>query len=100
MSWGERLSESKVTGEALTFDDVLIVPMKSDVLPTEVSTSTRLTNRIELKVPILSAAMDTVTESRLGIALAKQGGNGLIPTNLSVETQAAEYTNIKRSESD
>jgi IMP dehydrogenase len=99
MSWGERLSETKVTGDALTFDDVLIVPMKSDVLPTEVNTSTRLTNRIELKVPILSAAMDTVTESRLAIALAQQGGIGIIHKNLSIEKQAAEVDKVKRSES-
>jgi IMP dehydrogenase/GMP reductase len=96
---GERVSETKITGDALTFDDVLIVPMKSDVLPTEVNTSTRLTNRIELKVPILSAAMDTVTESRLAIALAQQGGIGIIHKNLSIEKQAAEVDKVKRSES-
>jgi IMP dehydrogenase len=99
MSWGECVSESKVAGDALTFDDVLIVPMKSDVLPTEVSTSTRLTRRIELKVPILSAAMDTVTESRLAIALAQQGGMGFIHRNLPIEKQAAEVDKVKRSES-
>jgi len=93
------VSETKITGDALTFDDVLIVPMKSDVLPTEVNTSTRLTNRIELKVPILSAAMDTVTESRLAIALAQQGGIGIIHKNLSIEKQAAEVDKVKRSES-
>ena len=73
--------------------------MKSDVLPTEVNTSTRLTNRIELRVPILSAAMDTVTESRLAIALAQQGGIGIIHKNLSIEKQAAEVDKVKRSES-
>jgi IMP dehydrogenase len=99
MSWGECLSDAKIHGEALTFDDVLIVPLKSDILPTEVSTSTRLTNRIELKVPILSAAMDTVTESRLAIALAQQGGIGIIHKNLSIEQQAAEVDKVKRSES-
>jgi IMP dehydrogenase len=99
MLWGECLTDTKIAGDALTFDDVLIVPMKSDVLPTEVSTSTRLTNRIELKVPILSAAMDTVTESRLAIALAQQGGIGIIHKNLSVEKQAAEVDKVKRSES-
>jgi IMP dehydrogenase len=99
MSWGECLSDTKIGGEALTFDDVLIVPMKSDVLPTEVSTTTRLTKRIELNVPILSAAMDTVTESRLAIALAQQGGLGIIHRNLSIEKQAAEVDKVKRSES-
>src|SRR5688572_10189827 len=99
MLWGECLTDKKITGDALNFDDVLIVPMKQDDLPTEFSTSTRLTNRIELKVPILSAAMDTVTESRLAIALAQQGGIGIIHKNLSVEKQAAEVDKVKRSES-
>ena len=94
MLWGECLKDTKIVGDALTFDDVLIVPMKSDVLPTEVSTSTRLTKHIELKVPILSAAMDTVTESRLAIALAQQGGIGIIHKNLSVEKQAAEVDTV------
>ena len=93
------MSEAKIAGDALTFDDVLIVPMKSDVLPTEVNTSTRLTNRIELNVPILSSAMDTVTESRLAIALAQQGGIGILHKNLSIEKQAAEVDKVKRSES-
>ena len=92
------MKDTKIAGDALTFDDVLIVPMKSDVLPTEVSTSTRLTNRIELKVPILSAAMDTVTESRLAIALAQQGGIGIIHKNLSVEKQAAEVDKVKQQD--
>src|SRR4030095_8173640 len=98
MSWGECVSE-KVLGDALTFDDVLIVPMKSDVLPTEVNTSTRLTKNIELKVPIRKAAMATVTESRLAIALAQQCGMGIIHKNLTIERQAAEVDKVKRSES-
>jgi len=99
MSWGDGLNERKISGEAYTFDDVLIVPSKSDVVPTEVRTNTRLTNRIELNIPIVSAAMDTVTESRLAIALAQQGGIGVIHRNLGIEQQAAEVDKVKRSES-
>jgi IMP dehydrogenase len=97
--WGECLIEKKISGDAYTFDDVLIVPLKSDVLPTEVRTTTKLTNRIELNVPIASAAMDTVTESRLAIALAQQGGIGIIHRNMPVDKQAAEVDKVKRSES-
>jgi IMP dehydrogenase len=93
------LNEKKISGDAYTFDDVLIVPLKSDVLPTEVRTSTRLTNRIELNVPIVSSAMDTVTESRLAIALAQQGGIGIIHRNMPIDKQAAEVDKVKRSES-
>lgn len=93
------MSEKKISGDAYTFDDVLIVPLKSDVLPTEVRTNTRLTNRIELNIPIASAAMDTVTESRLAIALAQQGGIGIVHRNMSIEKQAAEVDKVKRSES-
>jgi IMP dehydrogenase len=93
------LNDAKIAGEALTFDDVLIVPLKSDILPTEVHTATRLTRRIELNVPILSAAMDTVTDARLAIALAQQGGVGIIHKNLSIEKQSAEVDKVKRSES-
>ncbi len=91
--------EKKISGDAYTFDDVLIVPLKSDVLPTEVRTNTRLTNRIELNVPIVSAAMDTVTESPLAIALAQQGGIGIIHKNMPIDKQAAEVDKVKRSES-
>src|SRR6187399_3245045 len=85
--------------EALTFDDVLLVPRHSQVLPSQVDVGSRLTRRIRLNVPILSAAMDTVTESRLAIAMAQQGGVGVIHKNLSVEEQASEVDRVKRSES-
>jgi IMP dehydrogenase len=85
--------------EALTFDDVLLVPQKSDVLPAQVDVSTRLTRRIALKVPILSAAMDTVTEAPLAIAIAQEGGIGIIHKNMSIPAQAQEVDKVKRSES-
>jgi IMP dehydrogenase len=85
--------------EGLTFDDVLLIPAESNVLPGDVSTSTRLTADITLNIPILSAAMDTVTEARLAIALAREGGIGVIHRNLSVEDQAGEVDKVKRSES-
>src|SRR5437870_1006886 len=84
---------------ALTFDDVLLVPRHSDVVPTQVDVSTRLTRNIKLAVPLLSAAMDTVTESRLAIAMAQQGGLGVIHKNLSIAEQASEVDRVKRSES-
>ncbi|HLM58029.1 MAG TPA: IMP dehydrogenase [Pyrinomonadaceae bacterium] len=83
----------------LTFDDVLLVPSRSDVMPAEVDTSTRLTRGISLRIPLCSAAMDTVTESRLAIAIAQQGGIGVIHKNFSVERQAEEVDKVKRSES-
>src|ERR1700689_155906 len=85
--------------EALTFDDVLLVPAYSDVVPAQVSTQTMLTRSISLNTPLLSAAMDPVTESRLAIAMAQQGGLGVIHRNLSVEQQASEVDKVKRSES-
>ena len=84
---------------ALTFDDVLLVPRHSKVLPSDVDVSTRLTRHVSLNVPLSSAAMDTVTESRLAIAMAQQGGIGIIHKNLSVEEQASEVDRVKRSES-
>jgi IMP dehydrogenase len=84
---------------ALTFDDVLLVPQHSTVLPTQVDVSTRLTRSIRLNVPLASAAMDTVTESRLAIAMAQLGGFGVIHKNLSIEEQASEVDRVKRSES-
>ena len=85
--------------EGLTFDDVLLVPAASDVLPNEVSTATRLAPGIELSIPILSAAMDTVTEASLAIAMARAGGLGIVHRNLSVTDQAGEVDKVKRSES-
>jgi IMP dehydrogenase len=90
--------ERKFAKEGLTFDDVLLVPAESTVLPSEVSTHTRLTRQIELEIPMVSAAMDTVTEARMAIALAREGGIGIVHRNLSVEAQAAEVDKVKRSE--
>ena len=90
--------DEKVGKEGLTFDDVLLVPAESSVLPNEVSTRTRLTRSLELNVPIVSAAMDTVTEAPMAIALARLGGLGVIHRNLSIEAQAAEVDKVKRSE--
>jgi IMP dehydrogenase len=89
----------KLTEEALTFDDVLLLPEYSEVLPREVSLRTPLTREIELNVPLLSAAMDTVTEARLAIALAQEGGIGIIHKNMSIERQAAEVARVKKFES-
>src|SRR6059058_6245403 len=93
------LSTETGLATALTFDDVLLVPRHSNVLPTQVDVSTRLTPRIRLNVPLVSAAMDTVTESRLAIAMAQHGGLGIIHKNLSIEEQASEVDRVKRSES-
>ena len=91
--------EDKFASEGLTFDDVLIVPAASSVLPRDVSTQTCLTRTIALNVPIVSAAMDTVTEGRLAIALAREGGIGIVHYNLPIEQQADEVDKVKRSES-
>ena len=97
----ERLLEldRKFGKEGLTFDDVLLVPAESRVLPNEVSTATRLTRGITIQIPIVSAAMDTVTEARLAIALASEGGMGIVHRNLSIDAQMAEVDKVKRSES-
>jgi IMP dehydrogenase/GMP reductase len=91
--------DRKFAKEGLTFDDVLLVPAESAMLPNDVSTRTRLTRSIELAIPIVSAAMDTVTEARLAIALAREGGFGVVHRNLSIEEQVAEVDKVKRSES-
>ncbi|HPQ20633.1 MAG TPA: IMP dehydrogenase, partial [Saprospiraceae bacterium] len=85
--------------EALTFDDVLLIPSYSEVLPREVDISTRFTTDMRINVPIVSAAMDTVTEYRLAIAIAREGGIGIIHKNMSIENQANQVRKVKRSES-
>jgi IMP dehydrogenase len=90
--------EQKFAKEGLTFDDVLLVPAESQVLPNDVSTATRFTRGIELQIPVVSAAMDTVTEARMAIALAREGGIGVVHRNLSIAEQAAEIDKVKRSE--
>lgn len=89
---------AKILKEALTFDDVLLIPKKSDVLPKDVNTSTYLTAKVKLNIPIMSAGMDTVTEHEMAIALARQGGIGIIHKNMSIEEQALEVDKVKRSE--
>src|SRR5688500_1136277 len=98
---GERLLEldRKFGQEGLTFDDVLLVPAESRVLPNDVSTATQLTRGITIQIPIVSAAMDTVTEARLAIALAREGGIGIVHRNLSIDDQVSEVDKVKRSES-
>ena len=93
MDYGKKFQK-----EGLTFDDVLLIPAKSDVLPADVSLKTRLTNKISLNIPVLSAAMDTVTESNLAIAIAREGGAGTIHKNMSIEAQVDQVDRVKRSE--
>jgi len=90
--------QDKIVKEGLTFDDVLLIPGKSEVLPKDVDLSTRLTDTIRLNIPLLSAAMDTVTEARLAIAMARAGGMGIIHKNMSIADQAADVDKVKRSE--
>jgi IMP dehydrogenase len=85
--------------EGLTFDDVLLVPGKSQILPTDVDTSTQFTRKLRINIPLASAAMDTVTESRLAIAIARQGGIGIIHRNMPIDRQGEEIDRVKRSES-
>ncbi|MUG48177.1 IMP dehydrogenase [Paenibacillus woosongensis] len=91
--------ESKFDKEGLTFDDVLLVPRKSEVLPKEVNLSTKLSDKVKLNMPLISAGMDTVTEAAMAIAIAREGGIGIIHKNMSVEQQAEEVDRVKRSES-
>ncbi len=93
------MTQQKIWGEGLTFDDVLVLPAYSQVLPRDVSTRTKLTRNISINVPIISSAMDTVTESRLAIALAREGGLGILHKNMSIEQQAEQVRKVKRSES-
>ncbi|HET8855469.1 MAG TPA: IMP dehydrogenase [Salinimicrobium sp.] len=91
--------ESKIVGEGLTYDDVLLVPAYSEVLPREVNIQTRFTRNIKINVPIVSAAMDTVTESKMAIAMAREGGIGVLHKNMSIEEQALKVRKVKRAES-
>ena len=88
----------KIIGEGITFDDVLLVPHYSEVIPNQVSLATNLTKSIKLNIPMMSAGMDTVTEYRMAIAMARQGGIGIIHKNMSIEAQADEVDKVKRSE--
>ncbi|MDO9453542.1 MAG: IMP dehydrogenase, partial [Stagnimonas sp.] len=90
---------SRIVQESLTFDDVLLLPAYSDVLPRQVDTGTQLTKSIRLNIPLLSAAMDTVTEARLAIALAQEGGLGIVHKNMTPARQAAEVMAVKKHES-
>jgi len=93
------VSKAKIIGEALTYDDILLVPAKSSVLPREVNVRTKLTRNIELNIPLVSAAMDTVTESEMAIAIAREGGIGILHKNMSIQGQVEEVERVKRSES-
>ncbi|MGC7872463.1 IMP dehydrogenase [Desulfosporosinus sp. SYSU MS00001] len=92
------MQSNRIIQEALTFDDVLVVPAKSDVLPRDVEVSTYLTKKIKLNIPLMSAGMDTVTDSRMAISIAREGGIGIIHKNMSIEQQALEVDKVKRSE--
>src|SRR5690606_17849212 len=94
-----QLDPEKFVAEGLTYDDVLLIPAYSEVLPRDVDTTTQFTRKIRLNIPLVSAAMDTVTESELAIALAQAGGIGMLHKNMTVEDQADEVRKVKRSES-
>jgi len=91
-------TDEKFAKEGLTFDDVLLIPAESDVLPKDIDVSTRLSKNITLNTPVLTAAMDTVTETRMAIAIAREGGVGIIHKNMSIEAQKSEVDKVKRSE--
>src|SRR5699024_10558767 len=93
------MREDKFIKEGLTFDDVLLVPAKSDVLPREVNLSTNLSERIKLHAPLIREEMETVTEAEMAIAMARQGGFGVIHKNMSIEEQSEQVDRVKRSES-
>ena len=88
----------QIIGDGITFDDVLLVPAYSEVIPNQVNLETMLTKKIKLNIPMMSAGMDTVTESRMAIAMARHGGIGVIHKNMSIERQAEEVDKVKRSE--
>src|SRR5438309_5675223 len=92
------MEHPKIVADGITFDDVLLIPARSDFVPTEADTRSKLTRTIELNIPLVSAPMDTVTESALAIALAQEGGIGIIHKNLSIENQSREVEKVKRSE--
>src|ERR1700730_18589995 len=95
---GEMTDGAKFAPPALTFDDVLLLPARSAVMPSEADTTASLSRRIMLRVPLVSAAMDTVTEARMAVGMARQGGAGVLHRNLSVEDQAQQVDMVKRSE--
>lgn len=92
-------SQNKIVGEGLTYDDVLLVPAFSEVLPRDVNIQAKFSRNIAINVPIVSAAMDTVTESRMAIAMAQEGGIGVLHKNMTIEHQAAKVRKVKRAES-
>src|SRR4051812_18202099 len=91
--------QTRILAEGLTFDDVLLVPAYSEIHPRDTNVATFLTNALPLSIPLVAAAMDTVTESRMAIAMAREGGIGIVHKNMSIERQAAEVDRVKRSES-
>ena len=91
--------KNKIINEGLTFDDVLVIPNYSEILPSETQTKTSFSKNIDLNIPLVSAAMDTVTESSMAIAIAQEGGIGVLHKNMSIESQSKEVRKVKRSES-